>query len=256
MASARVQPWLAGEQIAASLPATVTSCATALDFGETMQCTIDLAGEIDMHTFTAAIDDVVKVRMTRISGTLNPAVHIYDPDGANMCSAFTSEKIVEINNCVIPRAGIYTLHASDTYRTNTGTYNLYIQRLNNPGNTQPIGFGQILTGTITSAAEINTYTFLSSGGGSARIKMSRTADDLRPRIRIYDPAGTNICSAFTSGSVAEITSCPLASRGTYAILADDNGSRVGSYTLELACAQEPCRPYTSLMYLPLVRKTP
>lgn len=231
------------------------ACLSTISFGETKQCSVESAGESDSFTFTAAANDEIKVRMVRIDGGLNPAIHIFSPDNASLCSAFTSDNVAEIGHCTIPEAGTYTLVADDTYRTNTGSYYLYVQRLNNPGNAQPINFGQTLPGAIELDAEIDSFSFRAAAGRSVKIRMTRGANNLRPRIRVYGPDGNNICSAFSSGETTELSGCDLPLMGTYTILADDTGSRLGSYSMYLECVEGQCSLATARLYLPLVAYT-
>ncbi|HEY0603770.1 MAG TPA: hypothetical protein VGD58_12705 [Herpetosiphonaceae bacterium] len=242
--------------IAPSAAQEAVACTSAISFGETRQCSVESEGESDTFTFTAAANDEIKVRMVRLSGDLNPAVHIYNSSSTSICSAFTSDKVVEIGHCTIPTAGSYKLVADDTYRTNTGSYYLYVQRLNNPGNAQPINFGQTQPGAIELDSEIDSFSFRAAGGTVAKIRMTRAANTLRPRIRIYDPAGNNICSDFSSSETTEISRCDLPLLGTYTILADDTGSRLGSYSIYLECVEGECSLATERIYLPLIAYVP
>lgn len=232
------------------------ACLATISFGETKQCSVESAGESDNFTFTAAANDEIKVRMVRLDGDLNPAVHIYTSANARICSAFSSEKVVEIGHCTIPAAGDYKLVADDTYHTNTGSYYLYVQRLNNPGNAQPLNFGQTLPGAIELDSEIDSFSFRAAANTVGKIRMTRGANSLRPRIRVYDPAGNNICSDFSSSETTEISRCDLSLLGTYTILADDTGSRLGSYTMSLECVEGECSLATERLYLPLVAYVP
>lgn len=229
-----------------------TACVAAISFGQTKQCSVESGGENDTFSFTAAANDEIKVRMVRISGDLNPAVHIYSPADASICSAFSSEKVVEIGHCAIPADGTYTLVADDTYRTNTGGYYLFVQRLNNPGSAQPINYGQTQAGMIELDSEIDSFSFRAAANTVAKLRMTRGANTLRPRMRVYGPDGSNICSDFSSGETTEISRCELPLMGTYTILADDTGSRLGSYTMYLECVEGECALATARVYLPLV----
>src|SRR5258706_7883530 len=92
-------------------------CPSALMFGLTTQCAIDALSERDTYPFTAAAHDRVKIRIQVVSGTLDPAIHVYSPTGEQLCVAFTSQVLAEIGNCALPVAGSYTLFVDDTYRS-------------------------------------------------------------------------------------------------------------------------------------------
>jgi hypothetical protein len=230
-------------------------CPSALTFGLATQCAIDAADEHDAYSFTAAANDKVKIRIQVITGALDPAIHVYSPTNAKLCEAFTSQVFAEITNCTLPVAGNYMLVVDDTYSTKTGQYLLYAQRLNNPDNAQPLGFGQTLTDTLQFVAEFSTYTMAAQAEAKVKIRMTRLDGSFYPQMWVYSPTGTKLCSTFSSGSSAEISSCTLPSTGLYTILAEDiYVSGIGSYTMELTCLNEQCR--LSSTYLPLVIGSP
>jgi hypothetical protein len=226
-------------------------CPSALTFGLTTQCAIDAPGEQDIYPFTAAARDTVKIRIQVVDGTLDPAIHVYSPTGEQVCTAFTSQVLVEIGHCTLLVAGNYRLVVDDTYHTNTGQYFLYTQRLNNPDNAQPLGFGQTFTNTLQFVAEFNTYTMTASAGARIKVRMTRLDGSFYPLLKLYSPTGGQLCAAFSSGSSAEISSCTMPSTGTYTILADDTyTSGTGSYAMDLTCLSKECK-FPSI-YVPLI----
>ncbi|MBN1658516.1 MAG: pre-peptidase C-terminal domain-containing protein, partial [Anaerolineae bacterium] len=126
------------------------------------------------------------------------------------------------------------LLACDGYNgTYTGSYNVHLQRLNNPGNATALSFGQTLAGSINMAGEMDAYTFAGQAGQSILISMSRTSGNLWPQIRLYDDDGNPVGSA--SGSSSADLVVTLSADGTYTILVDDgyNGTYTGGYNLHL-----------------------
>ena len=127
------------------------------------------------------------------------------------CVKRTVQSTAEIASCTLTSTGTYTILAYDSYSgTNTGDYYLHLQRLNNPGNATPIDFGQTLSGSIITPAEMDTYTFSASAGDRVLVRMSKASGDLWPGVRIYSPDGTKLCEAYSSAT-AEIASCALTS---------------------------------------------
>jgi hypothetical protein len=100
-------------------------------FGQTLPGSIIDPAEADAFTFAAQAGDSIQARLTKVSGTLAPEVTLYGPDGAKLCEA-NNPTMAEIASCPITVDGTYTILAFDHLRTGAGTYNLYIQRLNNP----------------------------------------------------------------------------------------------------------------------------
>jgi hypothetical protein len=116
----------------------------------------------------------------------------------------------------------------DYYGGRTGNYGIFVQRLNNPGNATAIGFGQTISGSIDSAAEIDTYTFSASAEDSVLIRMSKSSGYLDPQVRLYGPDGNEVASGWDESSFK--VSCVLPSDGQYTILACDyGGTDTGGY---------------------------
>ena len=214
--------------------------ATAMTFGETLSGTVNYPAEADAFTFTATANDKVQVRMSKSSVDLWPGIRIYSPTGANVCNNYGSTT-AEIEICTLPASGIYTILSYDYLDgTNTGDYSIYLQRLNNPGNAVAINYGSTLSGTINYPAEADTFTFTVVSGDKILVRMSKTSGGLWPGIRIYNPAGVNVCNDYGS-TTAEIESCTLSSSGTYTILAYDylDGSNIGDFFIYLQSINHP-----------------
>lgn len=231
--------------------------AQPINFGQTTSSRISTIAERDTYTFTAAVDDLVQVRVARTSDNLNPRARIIGPNGTEACRAYTYGNVAG-SECTLRSAGRYTLQVDAVYEGQVGNYNLYLQRLNNPGEAQPINFGQTLTASITTIAELDTYTFTAVVDDVVKVVASRTSDNLNPRIRIYGPRGNQVCSAFTYGTTAQVSSCTLPSEGSYTMQIDAvYEGQIGNYTLFLQCLNSPCGPpivYTSQVYIPMVVK--
>ena len=77
-------------------------------------------------------------------------IRLYAPNGTEIATAtggyFTA------TTKTLPLNGTYTLLAGDYDGNNLGTYDLYLQRTNNPGRAEPIAFGETKTGSITKPA--------------------------------------------------------------------------------------------------------
>ncbi len=215
--------------------------STPLAFGQTLQATIDAVSEKDAYTFSASASDRVIVGMAIASGGLDPEIVIYDPSGQAICSAYYPVGgATEINDCILPVSGIYTLLADDYGNSETGAYSLHLQRLNNPGGFTPLAFGQTLQATVDAVGEKDAYTFSASASDRVMIGMAVASGGLDPEIVLYNPSGQAICSAYYPvGGATEINDCILPVSGIYTLLADDYGnSETGSYSIRLS--RGPC----------------
>ncbi len=121
---------------------------------------------------------------------------------------------------------------------------IYLQRTNNPGAPGALLFGgQLQTGTISSAAQSNSYIFGASANDVVNFTMVTTSDKLSPKIRLYDPSGILISNGYSSwaggcagGSVVEWNNIKLPITGTYTALIGDCGdTNTGAYTVSSHC---------------------
>jgi hypothetical protein len=239
-ASASAQGWREGADTNI-LPATPAICPSSMNFGETIQCSIDSTGEEDSYTFTGTAGDQVWVEMSRSSGSVWPNVGVNNPDGTYLCGAV---KITDHSSagvgCTLPSTGTYTIQAADYDRMGTGDYYLFLQRLNNPVNAVSIPYGQTHPGTIATPAQNDTYTFTGSEGDQVYVRMSKSSGSLWSFIVIYNPDGTYLCGAYNAYHGSAGTDCALPSTGTYSVLAADIvGTGTGDYYLYVQRLNNP-----------------
>ena len=223
---------------------------TAVTYGQNITKDIILAAEMDTLTFVGTANDRVMIDMAVTLGGLDPQIRLYRPDGTPLCSSFyTNGGSTEINQCILPETGTYTILAHDYGNTEAGSYRVYLQRLSNPANATPISFGQTLSGDIALAAEMDAYAFTAAAGDRVMIAMAVSSGLLDPQIRLYDQSGTPVCqSIITLGAAAEINDCPLMVGGTYTIITSDLGNtETGNYGLYLQRLNNPSG-VTALVY--------
>ena len=100
-------------------------------------------------------------------------------------------------------------------------------------------FGQITTGTISSVAQSNSYTFSANAGDAVDFTMVATSGNLSPKIALYNSSGTLISSAYGNngfnncgGSGLELNTVALASAGAYTLLVSDcSNTNTGNYSI-------------------------
>jgi uncharacterized protein (TIGR03437 family) len=217
--------------------------AAALPFGQTQTAMIGSVAQSNSYAFSASANDVIDFTMAATSGTLSPKVRLYNPDGTLLKSANPGGcygSTIEMNTVQLPATGSYTVLVGDCGDTGTGAYGLYAQRTNNPAGAAVLTFGgQTLTGTIGSAAQRNSYTFSGSANDVLDFTMTSTKGALSPKLRVYNPAGTQIGSANPGGcygSTIELNNVKLPATGTYTVLVGDCGdTNTGNYNLSSQC---------------------
>jgi len=243
---------LSGAATDSTTAQVASQCSPGISFGDSVPCSITTPSEIDTYTFTANADDKVLIRMTRTAGIMAPEVPVYDPRGAFLCTTW-ADSLALIGSCAIPTTGGYTILVNDSGTDQTGDYTVYIQRLNNPGGTTPLAFGQPLPGALSTVGKQDTYTFTAHSGDKVLIRMTRMTGVMAPEVTVYDPRGAFLCTTW-GDSIALIGSCAISAAGTYTILANDRGTdQTGDYTMYLGCANVLCGPQRdNVVYLPLL----
>jgi uncharacterized protein (TIGR03437 family) len=219
--------------------------AAALPFGQTQAGTISSAAQSNSYTFSANANGVVDFTMVTTSGKLNPKIELYNSAGTQIGIAYNtfagscSGGPVELNTVALPTTGTYTVLIGDCGDTNIGNYALYAQLTNNPAGAAALPFGgQPQTGMIASTAQSNSYTFSANASDVVDFTMVTTSGTLNPKIRLYNPAGTQIGIAYNtfagscSGGPVELNTVTLAMTGTYTVLVGDCGDTVtGNYSI-------------------------
>ena len=224
--------------------------AANLPFGQTQTGTIASTAQSNLYTFSANANDVVNFTFVATSGALSPKLQLYDPAGTEIGSAYSGQPFgcqgpdVELNTRALTATGTYFVLVADCAGTNTGNYAIYVQRTNNPAAAAVLLFGgQPQAGTINSPAESNSYISSGSANDVVSFTMAATSGNLSPKIRLYNPAGTQIGSAYSSqgfgcaGSSIGLNNVTLPVTGTYIMLVGDCADQnTGAYSLSSQCS--------------------
>jgi hypothetical protein len=226
--------------------------AANLVFGQTQTGTIGSAAQSNTYSFSANANDIVDFTMTA-SGSLSPKIRLYNPGGTLLSSAnpgYCNGSTIEMNTVTLPTSGTYIVLVGDCSDTNTGNYAIYSQRTNNPSGAANLPFGQTQTGSISSAAQSNTYTFSANANDVVDFTMTATSGSLSPKIRLYIPAGTLLKSAnpgYCNGFTIEMNTVTLPASGTYTVLVGDcSDTNAGNYAIY---AQRTNNPVPSIALL-------
>ena len=223
------------------------SGAANLSFSSTPASLINLAAQSDSFTFSANANDVVDLTMTAASGTLNPKIRLYNPDGSLNSSnhagsgSTCSGAVVEMNAVSLPTTGIYTVILGDCGDTKTGNYAVSAQRTNNPAGATPVFWSQTQSAYIGSAAQRVTYAFAGTASNVVDLTVTEKSGSLRPKIRLYSPDGSLLSSTPSGscggGTSAALNSVTLAQDGTYTLLVSDClDTSTGEYDLTSSCS--------------------
>ena len=208
--------------------------ATPIAYGETVAGSIIPAGELDHFVFTGAVGDQALVRMTSLSTFFGATFRVYRPDGSLLCSQTRGNAGMIEQVCALDVAGNHLIVLSDDNGTDSGNYNLALQRLNGPANATPIAYGETVAGSIIPAGELDHFVFTGAVGDQALVRMTSLSTFFGATFRVYRPDGSLLCSQ-TRGNAGMIEQvCALDVAGNHLIvLSDDNGTDSGNYNLAL-----------------------
>jgi hypothetical protein len=161
--------------------------------------------------------------------------------------------------CALNATGTYTILAGDSSSLYIGTFNLFIERLNNSGDPTPIAFSHVEASAIDTQPELKAFTFTGSSKDRVLIRMLDTGGtSFTPRFWVYRPDGSELCNTY-GNPIADIA-CILDATGTFTILAgDSNGVYTGSFNIYLQNLTVPVeiipisysQPVTNTISVPL-----
>lgn len=249
--------------------------AANLSFGGQPQIgTIASAAQIDTYTFTANANDVVDFVVASLGGNTNngycqpfpnclsPQISVYNSVGSLIGSAFGNNGFGGCGayalglQITLPVSGTFSALVSDCAGKNTGAYAIYAQRLNAPVGAISILFGgQPQGGTISSAAQGNTYSFRANVNDVINFLVAGVGGNynsagfcppytncLSPQMSIYNSAGMLVSSGFGNngfgGCGAETLGLKLTvpATGTYTVIVGDcSNEDTGNYNLSAQC---------------------
>ncbi|MBI5667051.1 MAG: PPC domain-containing protein [Chloroflexi bacterium] len=226
--------------------------AIPINLGDTVQGEITADDINRYYAFEAKANDLITVRMTRLTGSLDSFLILANA-GLQQLSADDDSgggQNAKIENFLVPADGLYYLIASrfdgDT-GTTTGSYRLELQSLGSafedvPEDVQRISYGTTVTGRIDDQTPEVTFAFWGFQGDAISIALNRGDGDLDPAVRLLDADGSLLASDDDSGGGqnARIARYVLPRSGPYTIRAtrfsgaDGNPNTQGSFILVLA----------------------
>ena len=210
-----------------------------VSFGQTASGVIGVSSQVDNYTFTAVAGDHVLLGAAATSGTLIPKIQLYYNGVAIVttppsCGSATSS--IEMGWGPLA-AGNYTVKVSDCGSSNTGGYNLYAQRTNNPSGAANLVFGSTPASLINLPAQFDTYSFSATAGDSIYLAMTATSGTLIPKIYLYNPDGSmnsmhQAGGEDCLGTASELNATALPTTGTYTVvLGDCSDTNTGNYSV-------------------------
>ena len=199
-----------------------------VQYGDHVNGTIPHQSLYRTYTFSGTVGDPVYLRL-KTSWPFSGQIRVYAPNGTMIASP-EGQYGTELT-MILPVTGTFTLLVGDSGGDNTGTYDLYLQRTKNPGNTVLISYSDNVNGIIPHRALYDTYVFSGSAGDMIYLRL-KTSWPFSGQIRLYAPNGTLISSPEGQSGTELTTILPVT--GTYTLLVGDSGGdNTGTYNLYL-----------------------
>ncbi|MCP4574601.1 MAG: hypothetical protein GY838_19810 [bacterium] len=202
--------------------------------GNTISGAVDQPAATQAYLLAANAGDRFLLRMVEDtgSGALAPELRVYEPDGT-FITLDHDNIAVEFNTAELPLSGVYTVLAMDFGASDFGNYWLHCQCTNDPLGAVLIEYGDSYGSELEYRTETHAYQFAGAADDSLYATMTEYDYLMEPLLRLYDPEGVQIASAFGFAE-AEISGLYLPSDGIYTLLAMDSpGTDIGSYRLDL-----------------------
>jgi len=206
--------------------------ATAASYGDNYSGNLP-GGAVGDYSFSGTSGEHIYARAARSTTALsNVRVEVYGANGTLLC--YNSGTYVAFKDCTLDGTGAetYTVLVMGQYGYHSGPYGLYLQRTSQPlnltGSNVPYGYEQTIS---IAAAEVEDFTFAGVDGDNVTITLS-SASYLNPRLELYKPGGTLLCSA--DGGITATLTCDLDASGQHTLLAMTHyGSTSGDFELSL-----------------------
>ena len=199
---------------------------------------------MDTYEFNALQGDAVLVQVSTDTD-VDPEFVIWGPSGDYIDSTIAYGPDTSALVAEMPATGTYTMTVVDNADTitniedhgqDTGNYWVFLQRLNDPKQAVQLGFGQTISASISSAFEVDSYSFDALEGDVVEVTMS-TDTGLDPALLLHAPDGSFLNGDEIPGpGTASVDTDPLVATGTYTVLAVSGGSgkETGTYTISLS----------------------
>ena len=218
-----------------------------IQYGDLVTCASTPSGDSDAFRFAGSANDKIIIQLTRTSGTFDPCIQLFGPNGlpvGNACNNtfFPNSQRLDIS---LQQTGVHTIIVSDAGNDNSGTYTLALERLFPPSFGTPVRYGEGLNGANDPLGDVDLFLLSGKVGSRISIQVSRTGGTLVPCLQLYGPNGVLVPNAtacsitfFPSSQRIEVT---LAHDGTHTLVVSDaDRSGQGTYSVSLQCLSAGC----------------
>jgi uncharacterized repeat protein (TIGR01451 family) len=195
--------------------------------GETKTGNIASAGQIDSYWFLANAGDTVTILIGEERdhpvNYFAPQVQLVGPGGGVATASAWGTSSARIRLKKVAQSGRYFILCDNHGGTETHGYGVYgVSLLKNPGTaTFAIQSGETKKRSITSAGQMDVYSFIATAGDAVTILMGKESDDpsnyFAPQVELHAPDGS-IVKALSGDGFACIPGEKLSQAGTYFVV--------------------------------------
>jgi adhesin HecA-like repeat protein len=180
-------------------------------------------GAVDCYRFTASAGDRWRVHVVETAGSFTANQELDGPTGAYVTSTTSPDLTTRI-----PSSGTQTVQVHDYSGLNSGSYTIYVQRLNQPSGCTALAIGANPVSGSVAAGGVNCYTFSGTSGDVIRMRTIRTAGTANFNQNLIEPDGDDLCA-----STSQEVTCSLSTSGTYTMLVNDTAALTGNYNTSI-----------------------
>lgn len=223
--------------------------STELRIGEPVQGAISHEAPRQLYFFTARQSDMITLRMSRLSGDLDPLLIVSDEDGSILAvsddEGAGTDAFIEFQS--LPFDGRYFVIATcfgQEHGVTQGEYSLVVERAGNSLVVDStLTYGTQVLGRINAQTPLVFYFLSAQRGDVITITMRRTSGTLDPHLDLATVEGLVLASdddSMAGGSTldAAITNFTVPQRGLYLVVATrfgrEAGTTEGSYVLSVS----------------------
>jgi hypothetical protein len=192
---------------------------------------LSVPGEQDCFSFSGNSGEVFRALAAETSGSLFVGMEIRRPNNTVKCSGFNPYQ-----TCTLDATGAHTIVVMDDNNTNTGGYNVSLQKLTSPNGCGALAAdGSPVATSLGIAAEQDCFSFSANSGESYRVLVAETSGSVFAFAEIARPGGLVKC-----GGVQSSLTCALDASGQHTIVVgDDDGANTGNYNISLLKLASP-----------------
>ncbi len=225
---------------------TTLQNARLIDYGNTLEGSINDDVPFRYFEFEARRGDVITVTLAAESGNLDPVVKLLSPDQVEIAQDDDSGggQDARLAAITLPSAGTYYLVATRNRETSGQTKGTFAIQLNGRagvtgGRALEIMYGATVTGQLGNDKEAEEYVFFGRQGDVVKISMERASGDLDSLVTLYDSDRKQIAFDDDSGGEKDalIQRFELPRDDMYILVASrydrEAGTTSGAYILSL-----------------------